>query len=236
MRFRSLVLAIGAAAAALARPAVGMQCAPPSAAAARSQKAPEAPTRPIEIWQVDLVPTGTGFAVTEPRLEGDTYVFKAWPDQSPVRVSRSKIKKITPRTKQLASETAYRLDLAPTGEIFARDNPTLKGTTYTFHRWRDGNLMSLKQSDVKKVTKLTPAEIFEAHLKYFGPKPIGNLAMEGGTVIAPAQPSASTNAYAGDQTPVNWIYEGTPGIDDAWAPPSATVAYPGDVPKAAEPH
>ena len=90
--------------------------------------------------------------------------------------------------------------------------------------------MSLRQTDVKKITRLTPAEIFQAHLQYFGPKPIGNLAMEGGTVVMPAQPApvegASTNP------PDNWVYYGTPGMDDAWAPASAVVASPGDVPKA----
>jgi hypothetical protein len=198
---------------------------------------PAAAKAPVEIWQVDLVPTGSGFAVTEPVLEGDNWVFQVWPDRDTVRVSKSKIKKITPRTKQLQSETAYRLDLAPSGEIFSRDNPVLKGTTYTFHRWRDGNLMSLRQADVKKVTRLTPLEIFQAHLKYFGPTQIGNLAMEGGTAVVPAAPAQSTAGSGEAQSHVvNWIYEGTPGVDDAWAPPSATVAYPGDVPKAAEPH
>lgn len=234
MTLRTLVLT-AIAAAIVATSTMEGQCAPPSAAAARSSQT--APRKPIEIWQVDLVPTGTGFAVTEPRLEGDTYVFNAWPDRSPVRVSKSKIKKITNRTKQLKNETMYRIDLLPTGTIIARDRPALKGNTYTFHAWKGGALASLRQSDVKGVTRLSEAEIFQVHLERFGVKPIDNLAMQGGTVIAPAQPSTATNAYAGgDQTPVNWIYEGTPGIDDAWAPPSATVAYPGDVPKAAEPH
>jgi hypothetical protein len=202
----------------------------PSAAAAKAA---------FEIWQVDLVPTGSGFAVTKPVLEGDNWVFQVWPERDTVRIPKSKIKKITPRSKQLASETAYRLDLAPSGEIFARDTPVLKGTTYTFHRWRDGNLMSLRAADVKKVTKLTPAEIFQTHLQYFGPKQIGNLAMEGGTATIIPAPGASNEASAGaytgaDHTYSNWIYEGTPGVDDAWAPPSATIAYPGDVPKAPE--
>jgi len=200
---------------------------------------PAAAKAAFEIWQVDLVPTGSGFAVTKPVLEGDAWVFQVWPERDTVRVPKSKIKRITPRSKQLASEVAYRLDLAPSGEVFARDTPMLKGTTYTFHRWRDGNLMSLRQSDVKKVTRLTPTEIFQTHLKYFGPKQIGNLAMEGGTATIIPAPGASNESSAGaytggDHTYSNWIYEGTPGIDDAWAPPSATVAYPGDVPKAPE--
>ena len=188
------------------------------------------PAGPLEIYQVDLVPTGTGFATTKPIQEGDVWVFKVWPDGATVRLAQSKVKKITPRTKQLQSEVAYRIDLAPSGEMFARDNPVLKGTTYTFHRWNGGDLVSLRQSDVKKITRLTPAEIFQAHLQYFGPKPIGNLAMEGGTVVMPAQPEAQAQETTGGAE--NWIYYGTPGVDDAWSPGNAVVASPGDVPKA----
>ena len=192
------------------------------------------PAGPLELYQVDLVPTGTGFAVTKPVLEGDVWVFQVWPDRSTVRLAQSKVKKITPRTKDLQNEVAYRIDLAPSGEMFSRDNPALKGTTYTFHRWQGGNLMSLRQADVKKVTRLTPAEIFQAHLKYFGPKPVGNLPMEGVTVVMPAEPAqvAPVEDASGAQNPSNWIYYGTPGMDDAWAPGNATIAYPGDVPKA----
>jgi hypothetical protein len=94
--------------------------------------------------------------------------------------------------------------------------------------------MSLKQTDVKKITRLTPVEIFQTHLRYFGAKPIGNLAMEGGTAVMPAQPAAPGGAAT--NPPDNWVYYGTPGADDAWAPGSAVVASPGDVPKAPPPH
>jgi hypothetical protein len=209
------------------------------AASAQGQQAQAPAAKPaeaaglFELYQVDLVPTGTGFAVTKPVLQGDVWVFQVWPDRSIVRLAQSKVKKITPRTKQLQSEVAYRIDLAPSGEIFSRDNPALKGRTYTFHRWRGGDLMSLRQTDVKKITRLTPAEIFQAHLQYFGPKPIGNLPMEGGTVVMPAEPAAPAEGATGAAE--NWIYYGTPGVDDAWAPGSAVVASPGDVPKAPPP-
>ena len=193
------------------------------------------PAAPPELYQVDLNPTGTGFAVTKPVLQGDAWVFQVWPDKSTVRVPKSRVKAITPRTKQLQSEAAWRIELAPSGEMFSRDNPALKGTTYTFHRWRGGDLMSLKQSDVKKITKLTPAEIFQTHLQYFGAKPIGNLPMEGGTAVMPAQPAPVEDAGTQPQNPGNWIYYGTPGMDDAWSPGNAVIDRPGDVPKAA-PH
>ena len=202
-------------------------------AAQAAQNPPPAPTPagPLEIYQVDLVPTGTGFAMTKPVLQGDVWVFKVWPDQSTVRLAQSKVKKITPRTKQLQSEEAYRVDLAPSGEMFSRDNPVLKGTTYTFHRWQGGNLMSLRQADVKKITRLTPVEIFQAHLQYFGPKEIRNLPWRA------ARPSCRRSPHrlrtrARSPSPDNWVYYGTPGVDDAWAPGNAVVASPGDVPKA----
>src|SRR5262245_20208702 len=203
------------------------------AAVAHAQQPAPAPTPagPLELYQVDLVPTGTGFAVTKPVLQGDVWVFQVWPDRSTVRLDKSKVKTITPRTKQLQSETAWRIELAPTGEMFSRDSPVLKGTTYTFHRWRGGDLMSLRQADVKKITKLTPAEIFQTHLQYFGAKPISNLPMEGGTAVMPAQP-APAESTSGVPAPSNWIYYGTPGMDDAWAPGNAVIERPGDVPRA----
>ena len=207
------------------------------AVTAQAQQSPPpapAPTlaAPLELYQVDLVPTGTGFAVTKPVLQGDVWVFQVWPDRATVRLAQARVKNITPRTKQLQSEVAYRIELVPTGEMFSRDAPALKGTTYTFHRWRGGDLMSLRQADVKKITRLTPAEIFQAHMQYFGPKQIGNLPMEGGTVVMPEQPAAPAGDTSGNPPTDNWIYYGTPGMDDAWAPGNAVIASPGDVPKA----
>jgi hypothetical protein len=224
---------LAAAALILAVGTLGAQAAAPA-----PEGSPAAPKASLEIWQVDLVPTGSGFAVTKPVLDGDAWVFKAWPDRASVRVPATKIKKITPRTRQLKNEVIYKLELAPTGTMLARDKPVLKGTTYTFHAWQGGSLMSLRQPDVKSVARLTEAEMFQVHLQRFGLKPIGHLAMEGGTAVvipAPGESGASAGEYTGGgETPYNWIYEGTPGIDDAWAPPSAVVAYPGDVPKAPE--
>jgi len=210
--------------------AAGAQARQTTASRTPAEKPAEA-AAPLELYQVDLVPTGTGFAVTKPVLQGDVWVFQVWPDRSTVRLAQARVKKITPRTKQLNEEVVYRIDLAPTGEIFSRDNPVLKGTTYTFHRFQGGNLMSLKPTDVKKITRLTPAEIFQTHLRYFGPKSTGNLPMEGGTAVMPAQPPAPVEG-ASTNPPDNWVYYGTPGMDDAWAPASAVVASPGDVPKA----
>jgi len=200
--------------------------------AASQPKAAEA-----EIYQVDLNPTGTGFSLTKPVLEGDVWVFQVWPDRATVRVPKSRVKKIVPRTNEMSKNPVWQIDLLPTGQMFARDNPALKGTSYQFHRWAGGALMSVRQADVKKITRVSGPDALKIYLEHFGAKPIANLPMEGGTVsglppaAAPA-PQDSAGQYTG---PINWIYEGTPGVDDAWGPPSAVVSRPGDVPKAPEP-
>jgi len=194
---------------------------------------------PLDIYQIDLVPSGTGFALTKPVLEGDVYVFKVWPDRATVRLPKSRVKKMVQRTKDVNAEAIYQIDLAPSGQMFARENPTLKGTTYVFHTWREGTLMSLRQTDVKKITQVTGIEAFKIHLQQSGAKAIADLPMQGGSAPgvsgAPSSAARGSAASGQSQTPGNWIYQGVPGVTDAWAPPSAVVSSPGDVPKAAEP-
>jgi hypothetical protein len=193
---------------------------------------------PLDIYQIDLVPSGSGFALTKPVLEGDVYVFKVWPDRSIVRLPKSRVKSIVPRTKDVSNEVLYQIDLLPSGQMVARDNPTLKGTTYVFHTWREGTLMSLRQTDVKKITRVAGLDAFKIHLQQLGAKAIADLPMQGGSAtVAPGGPAAAPAPAAPGQaqTPSNWIYQGVPGVTDAWAPPSAVVSAPGDVPKAPEP-
>jgi hypothetical protein len=226
----------------LVLPALGLTAVSPAQQAQNPQPqaqpqpaAAQAPAAaPQELYQIDLIPTGSGFAMTKPVLQGDVYVFKVWPDQSTVRLPKSKVKNIAPRTKEIQNQVAYQIDLAPTGQMYSRDNPTLQGTTYTFHQWRGGALVSVKQADVKKVTRLSGLEALSTYLKLFGAKPIGNLAMEG-SATGPAPAAAQGSAGAPGQ-PTNWLYMGVPGVTDAWAPPAAVQSAPGDVPKAPEPH
>jgi hypothetical protein len=195
------------------------------------------PIEPLDIWQIDLNPSGTGFALTTPVDQGDVYVFKVWPDRAVIRLPKTRVKKMVRRTKDVSDEVLYRIDLLPTGEMFAREEPTLKGTTYVFHSWREGTFMSVRQTDVQKVTRVAGIEAFKIHLQQLGAQAIGNLPMEGGGTVK-VIPDTSANAQANapspsqDQGPSNWIYQGVPGVTDAWAPPSAIVAKPGDVPRA----
>jgi hypothetical protein len=202
------------------------------------QSQPPQAQEPLEIYQIDLVPTGTGFAVTNPVLEGDVYVFKVWPDRATVRLPKSRVKKIVPRTKDVSNEVLYQIDLVPSGQMLARDAPTQKGTTYEFHAWRGETLMSLRQGDVKKITRVTGLEAFKIHLQQFGAKPIDSLAMQGGSAqVIPSAPSAAQGSAppGAGQPPGNWVYYGFPGVTEAWAPPPSVVSSPGDVPKAPEP-
>jgi hypothetical protein len=118
----------------------------------------------------------------------------------------------------------------------------LKGATYQFHSWKGNTLVALKKSDVKTITRLSGLDAFKVHLEQLGAKRIGDLPMQGGgsVSVVGTSPGAQHPAAAAEpmqsQTPYNWIYQGVPGVTDAWAPPSAVVSAPGDVPKAPEPH
>jgi hypothetical protein len=218
-------------------------CAPaqqPAAASTPTEGMKAVAAGAFDLYQIDLNPSGTGFAVTKPVLESGVYVFKVWPDRSTVRLPKSRVKNIASRTKDVQNEVLYRIDLLPSGQMVARDNPTLKGTTYQFHSWKEGTLMSLRQTDVKAITPVKGMDAFQIHVKQLGIQQTGNLPMEGARSVtvgggAPAQaPAAAGSSVA--EGPSNWIYYGVPGVTDAWAPPPAVVSAPGDVPKAPEPH
>ena len=49
-----------------------------------------------------------------------------------------------------------------------------------FHTWREGKLLSVRKTDVQKITRVTGLEAFKIHLQQLGAKAIGNMAMEGG--------------------------------------------------------
>jgi hypothetical protein len=188
----------------------------------------------LEIYQIDLDPSGTAFALGKPVLEGDVYVFKVWPERETVRLPQSKVKKITQRTKNLDQEVVYQIDLVPSGRMIAREEPKLKGTTYTFHTWKAGTLMSLRQADIQKITRVTGVPAFKIQQEERGASLNGNLPMQGGTAtILPGGPdTSSTQAPAAQPPPSgNWGYPA--GVSEANPPPSAVVSSPGDVPKAA---
>jgi hypothetical protein len=226
----SLLLSAGALAQQPAEPVAAQPKATPAVGGAQ---APAKSEEMLEIYQIDLDPSGTGFALGKPVLEGDVYVFKVWPERQIVRLPQSKVKKITQRTKSLDQEVVYQIDLVPSGRMIAREEPKLKGTTYTFHTWKAGTLMSLRQADVKKVTRVTGAPAFKIQQEERGAALNADLPMQGGTAtILPGGPDTSTQPQAAPQpSSGNWGYPA--GISEANPPPSAVVSSPGDVPKAA---
>jgi len=199
------------------------------------------PTEPLEIWQIDLNPSGTGFALTKPVDQGDAYVFKVWPDRATIRLPKSRVKKMVARTKDITNEVLYQINMVPTGQMYSRDVPVQKGGIYEFHSYKGGTLMSLRTGDVQEIVKVTGLDAFKIHLQQSGTAAVGNLPMQGGgnvTVLSqapnPPSPSQDSSSYdpGSGQGGSYWIYQGVPGVTDAWAPPQAVIDKPGDPPRA----
>ncbi len=196
------------------------------------------------MYKIKLNPSGSMVSLDKPVLLNGKYVFHAWPHGEQTALRQALVLNIAPLTGP--QKPIYQVDLTPSGKVYAKDNPTLKGNTYVFHAFRDGTLMSLRQSDVKKVTMLTGDDAFWVEQGIDGESSIGNLAIEGTSrVVEIGTPPAVNSAQAGrsnlssvsgsgsgiNGAPAgNWQYQGTPGTADAWGPANATVASPGDVP------
>ena len=81
----------------------------------------------------------------------------------------------------------FRLELSPSGSQVSIGQPVVKGGMLVFHAYPDGKLMSLRRSDVKSSTRITAKDA--AAPASTNPKPIGNLAMQGGTSNVPSSSS-----------------------------------------------
>ncbi|MCC6128461.1 MAG: hypothetical protein IT186_00925 [Acidobacteria bacterium] len=195
--------------------------------------APEAAA--TSIHQIDLEPTGTMFSLDKPVLDGDTYVFRSFPEKTETRIPKSKVKKITQRSRDLEKELVYRLEMIPSGTMLSKDEPVLKGNSYQFHAWKGGNLMTVRKADVKGVTKLQGLEAFKAQEIELGSVALqGEANFKSGVVPASGAPGQAPPAGGGPDKG-NWTYQGVPGQTDAYAPAGGTVSRPGDVPKAPAP-
>jgi hypothetical protein len=177
--------------------------------------------------------SATMVALGAPVIVGTNYAFAAWPDGAYTQIPQARVKRIT-QLAGWAAETAYRIDLVPSGTVIAKDNPTLKGNTWVFHRYRGGNLTSLRKSDVKGIRPVTGDEAFWIEQQMLGEVNInGPLAMEGASqVVVVGTPPQGPSSQAGPQSlsqvngaPVgNWQYQGTPGTSDAYGPANATMS------------
>ena len=141
---------------------------------------------------------------------------------------------------------SYQIDLAPTGKMLTSDKPVLRGSTYVFHSYPSGTLMSLRRSQVKQVQQVaidTSDPSYKAVL-------IGNLAMQGGSTQAgPKNASQVKPKGAGGQQLGEGFYSDlkmgesladdagrsgdyTVGRTYAYAPATATQSSPGAPPTA----
>ncbi len=93
-----------------------------------------------------------------------------------------------------AEQVFYQIDLAPTGKVISQDLPVAKGSTIVFHRYPDGALMSMRRSEVKTLSRITP-QAAQATLPKEKLVQIGNLAFQGSSQAGPAAAgTASKNA------------------------------------------
>ena len=204
----------------------------PSAAPAKEPR--------IIVYKIELVPTGFMFAMNEPVLDGDSYVFRSLPERTEMKLPKVKVKSVARWSTDYSKEVVWQVDLAGTsGMHLARNEPEKKGKNWVAYTWKNNTLVSVPETDVVKITRLTGAEAFKAEQLALGLVVLEGESMtpgfKGGN--APVNvPAAGAPASAGNPTgPGNWTYQGQPGASDAYAPGNATVAKPGDTPMAPTP-
>jgi hypothetical protein len=94
------------------------------------------------------------------------------------------------------AEPAYfRLDLVPAGSQVSIGEPVVKGGMLVFHAYPDGKLMSLRRTDVKSTTRISARDA--AGPSATDPKPIANLAMQGGSSSIPSSSGRPATASGG---------------------------------------
>ena len=208
--------------------------APPPAEGLRVARPSAAPVAHIEIYRIELNPTGSAFALGEPRPVADGWVYRGLVEKADVHIPKSMVKAISPMTKDLNHESAWELQLLPKGTVVARDEPKLKTGAYVFHTFKTGTLISVKKSDVKSITYLTGLPAFKAKQQALGASVLtGDLSMEGGSLhVVPSGRAAGPAPAPGPQEGTGWYVV---GASEAFPPGNAVVAHPGDVPKMPEP-
>ena len=193
---------------------------------------------PITIYRVDLIPAGFGFAMEEPKLEGDVWVFRSLPDKTLERVPKARVKSVSRWSTDYSKEVVYQVELLPTGSVLTREEPVKKGRAYVITTWRQGQLLSVQETDVKKISRLTGFPAFKAEMTELGVVVLEETTTHAGfkhTADEAAPRTASPGAPSTQPGQGNWTYTGAPGASDAYAPGNATVAKPGDTPMMPQP-
>ena len=196
----------------------------------------------IIVYRIDLVPNGFMFAMNEPVLDGNYYVFRSLPERTETKLPKVKVKSVARWSTDYSKEVVWQVDLAgTTGVHLARSEPVKKGKNWVAYTWKNNTLMSVPETDVVKITRLTGAEAFKAEQLALGLIVLAGESttpgFKGGNASVNAPPSSGAPAPGGNSAGSgNWIYQGQPGASDAYAPSGGTVAKPGDVPMAPTPH
>ncbi len=144
-----------------------------------------------------------------------------------------------------AEQGYYQVDLLPSGSVISTDLPVTKGTMVVFHKYPGGTLVSMRRSDLKKVTKIPPAMALATNPPDQAIS-IGNLAMQGGSaqagptnaraVSAPKNTSGLGTGFYSDIVPgqteamPNSANDYQVGRTYAYAPSNATQSSPGAPP------
>jgi hypothetical protein len=230
LRVASLALFVS-----LAPAVLGQQPAAPSSASAAPAVDPK-----LIIYQIDLVPIGSMFAMGEPALEGDTYVFVALPERTQMKLPKGKVKSVARWSGDYSKEVVWRVELAGSaGMHLTRSEPVKKGKNWVAYIFKNGTLVSVPETDVVKITRLTGAEAFKAEQIALGLIVLEGESMtpgfKGGNAPVNAGVPGAPASAASPGGPGNWTYQGQPGASDAYAPAGGTVAKPGDVPMAPTP-
>ena len=193
------------------------------------------------MFRIELVPTGRMVSLNEPTLVNGSYLFQAWPDGETTRLPQGVVRKITRITGKYEDMTVYEVMFHGGGFALARDIPVVKNGMFIFHTWRSGTLTSVRKSDVEKIGTLTGDQAFWVEQGQAGEALIGNLAMEGtAQVISIGTPPGEASSQAGRNSASslnqsgqagisgapqgNWLYQGTPGVSDAYSPANATMS------------
>jgi hypothetical protein len=196
---------------------------------------------PIIVYRIDLAPTGSMFAMNEPVLEGDFWVFRALPERTEMRLPKARVKSVARWSGDYSKEVVWQVELVgSSGMHLVRNEPVKKGKNYVANIFKNGTLVSVPVTDVVKITRLTGREAFKAEMTALGLIVLEGESMtpgfKGGNDAVNAAPISGAPAPTGDPgTGGNWTYQGQPGASDAYAPGNATVAKPGDVPMAPTP-
>ncbi len=219
--------------------ATSLQAQQPQAGQPAAQQ-PQHYEPPMVVHRIDLNPTGSVFSMDEPKLEGDYYVCHTLPDRTVQRLHKDRVKKITRRSRDFDKEVVWQVEMEPTGSVLALEEPVKKGSAYVFTTFKGGTLTTVKQADVKKITRLAGMDAFKAEelelgLTVMATNPTFREDGTGGAAAGPGRKPAGAAAPAATPAQGNWTYQGQPGASDAYAPGSGTVSRPGDVPKAPPP-